>query len=1000
MAKQVYDEIQVLRSCAGGDSAAFEAIVSKYQSLVCAITYSAVGQVDKSEELAQQAFINAWQNLAQLQDLDMFKAWLIAITRNVIRTFYRTQKRDIVNNAAPLDQVGDRPDSSPEPVETIISKEQEMIVQQSLERIPEMYREPMVLFYRQQQSTREVAEALDLTEETVRTRLMRGRKMLKEQVSKMVESTLAHTGPGKAFTTMVVASIAGLALTGTTATAGTAASSTGTAATSAASSGLTALTTGITAKILTAAAVVAVTVGAVFAYKHLTQPSQNPDPSNELVAVVDEQKEVVTPEITEIEAPEVQEIAVEPVDTPESQPLVSQAEIVDLPKPVSPEPIECIHAYMKERDQEGEIWVKGDKKWRFKFGDIEKICDGKRVLVLDHRNKQASYSQGGLKQPEEILDPLMIAELVSKNFDPAKEEAKVNLAGRNCIARINPDIESEPGEVVFDVFEPDSNELLGTAWIDKLTAKLNYLEATESEGGLIGEWHYEPIDDKLFSTKVPAGYTLDQGRYISGIVTDVHLNPVTDATVYVTGLFEGPEREIITQTNKEGFFEYELKFDRDDWGIEFPVVIRAVSPSYPDRAAWTCILDPDVEVEKWPDWMPPIDPEVVVTKIEPRNKTAICKSIQALWLQLEPAGSISGNVTNKQGEPIQDAIVNANMYIRLQVNKQRSGKVFTNRFSIPAKTDETGYYKITGIPSLRGQAFSNGNQSKSCSVRASANGYSPWSQYIENAKNSGNTDVTFTEEKHCDFVLSRNGLTIKGRVVDNYGKPLAHYDHVSYMEKGNRSWYPSSRLDSQGRFVIPNAPRADVILIRKETYSESYGWQHDNKTKNLEFMPYPEKEFEFQVPPDVNEFDVGDLVLNYPDITAEIYVVDFEGNPIGFVECSPQNIGSKELLQDRYWKVTDEIEGKCIIENLPRTDNFDSNRPPRPLVLRSYEKTPRKAKKMLERFSSPIYYRPKYPGDYKHYIFELVLPRKDHHQERRMRIFSPEGELLLEEDSG
>jgi hypothetical protein len=74
MAKQVYDEIQVLRSCAGGDSAAFEAIVSKYQSLVCAITYSAVGQVDKSEELAQQAFINAWQNLAQLQDLDMFKA--------------------------------------------------------------------------------------------------------------------------------------------------------------------------------------------------------------------------------------------------------------------------------------------------------------------------------------------------------------------------------------------------------------------------------------------------------------------------------------------------------------------------------------------------------------------------------------------------------------------------------------------------------------------------------------------------------------------------------------------------------------------------------------------------------------------------------------------------------------------------------------------------------------------------------------------------------------
>ncbi|MHC5155457.1 MAG: sigma-70 family RNA polymerase sigma factor, partial [Planctomycetota bacterium] len=774
MTNEAYNEIQVLRACAGGDAAAFEVIVQKYQSLICAITFSAVGQVEKSEELAQQVFINAWKGLGTLKDLDKFKAWLVGITRNVIRDSFRRQKRDIIAKAAPIDEIGEAPDHSSEPLEAIITKEQEAIVQQSLEQIPEKYREPMVLFYRQQQSTRQVAEAMELSEDTVRTRLMRGRKMLKEQVTQMVESTLSHTGPGKTFTTMVVASIAGLALTGSTAAAATGTAS-GTAATGG-STGLTALTGGITAKILTAAAVVAVGVGAVFAYKHLTESAQTPAPSNEIATVIDEQEGVVTPEITEIQAAEVQEVSVEPIDTPKSQPVASKTEVSDLPKSV-----ECVHAYMKERDQEGEIWTKGDKKWRFKFGDMEKICDGKRVLVLDHRNKQASYSHGGLKQPEEVLQPLMITELVSKNFDPAKEEITVNMPGGSCLARINPNIESEPGEVVFDVIRPETDELLGTVWVDKQTGKLNYLEATEGMNGLIGEWHYEPIDDKFFSTKVPAGYTLDQGRYISGIVTDADSNLVTDATVYITGMFEGPDREIITHTNDEGFFEYELDFRRDDWGIEFPVVIRAVSSSYPDRVAWTCILDPDIEVEKWPDWMPPIDPEVVVTKIEPRNKKAICKSIQALWLQLEPAGSISGNVTNKQGEPIQDAIVNAGMYIRLQVNKQRSGEVFTNGFSIPAQTDENGYYKITGIPSLQGQASSNGYQSKSCSVRALANGYSPWSQYIKN--NHGNADVTFTEEKHCDFVLSRNGLTIKGRVIDNYGKALAHYDHVSYMEK-------------------------------------------------------------------------------------------------------------------------------------------------------------------------------------------------------------------------
>jgi uncharacterized GH25 family protein len=216
-------------------------------------------------------------------------------------------------------------------VETVISKEQEAMVHQSLERIPEMYREPMVLFYRQQQSTRQVAEALDLSEDTVRTRLMRGRKMLKEQVAAMVESTLAHTGPGKAFTTMVVASIAGLALTSATVSAGT---STGTVATSAGSSGLMALTTGITAKIITAAAVVAVSIGAVFAYKHLTKTSQILDQSNDKIAFVeDKKKPAVMPENTETTLPEIQEDTAISIETPDVQiaAMPANAEMPDTP---------------------------------------------------------------------------------------------------------------------------------------------------------------------------------------------------------------------------------------------------------------------------------------------------------------------------------------------------------------------------------------------------------------------------------------------------------------------------------------------------------------------------------------------------------------------------------------------------------------------------------------------------------------------------------------------
>ncbi len=261
MRDELLSDIQIVQSCALGDPEAFAVIVRKYQSLVCAITYSAVGQVEKSEELAQQVFINAWKNLDQLKEPDRFKFWLVGITRNVIRTFYRQQKRDIVNNAASIDQIPDTPGRVAEPLDAIISKEQEALVQESLQQIPEKYREPLVLFYRQQQSTRQVAEALDLTEEAVRTRLLRGRKLLKDQVTQMVESTLSHTGPGKTFTAMVVASIAGLSLTGSSASA---------ASTSAGSSGLTTLTTGVAAKLITVAAVVAVSAGVIFAYIHMS----------------------------------------------------------------------------------------------------------------------------------------------------------------------------------------------------------------------------------------------------------------------------------------------------------------------------------------------------------------------------------------------------------------------------------------------------------------------------------------------------------------------------------------------------------------------------------------------------------------------------------------------------------------------------------------------------------------------------------------------------------
>jgi len=270
MSEERANEIELLKASAKGDTAAFETIVRKYQSFVCAITYSATGDVEKSEELAQEALVSAWRDLARLKDLTKFRAWLSTIARNIIRNSFRGRKRDVAGKAALLELTQKTEATEPEPAKAAIAKEQQAVVGQALRQIPATYREVLVLFYRQEQSVREVAGQLGLSEEAVRTRLSRGRKMLKDQVAAMVETTISRTGPGKAFTTGVIASIAGIAAKGAVAAA---AAQTSAAATTGISTGVKALVGGIAGKLTASAGVLAIGIVAVMAYKHATSPS-------------------------------------------------------------------------------------------------------------------------------------------------------------------------------------------------------------------------------------------------------------------------------------------------------------------------------------------------------------------------------------------------------------------------------------------------------------------------------------------------------------------------------------------------------------------------------------------------------------------------------------------------------------------------------------------------------------------------------------------------------
>jgi RNA polymerase sigma factor (sigma-70 family) len=205
-----YSDAALVTQSVAGNRDAFGQIVAHHQSLICSLAYSATGSLTQSEDIAQETFVTAWKHLPELREPAKLRAWLCGIARNLIGKTLRRDAREPVHVAGPLEEANESPSHEPLPSDHVIGKEEEAILWRSLERIPETYREPLVLFYREHQSVERVADELELTQDAVKQRLSRGRKLLQEQVLAFVEGALEQTSPGKAvMTTSAKAAVVG-----------------------------------------------------------------------------------------------------------------------------------------------------------------------------------------------------------------------------------------------------------------------------------------------------------------------------------------------------------------------------------------------------------------------------------------------------------------------------------------------------------------------------------------------------------------------------------------------------------------------------------------------------------------------------------------------------------------------------------------------------------------------------------------------------------------------
>ena len=205
--QQNSSDASLVMASLGGDRDAFCIIVARYQSLLCSVAYSSVGDVKHSEDIAQETFVEAWKKLETLQDPEKLKSWLCGILRFKVSRYRRKAASQPLEGAEDITEGEDHEAGQIGLEESAIREQEQALLWQTLEQIPANYREPLVLFYREHHSVAHVASALDLSEEVVKQRLSRGRKLLQKAMVTFVEDTLAKSAPSLAFTTSVIAAI-------------------------------------------------------------------------------------------------------------------------------------------------------------------------------------------------------------------------------------------------------------------------------------------------------------------------------------------------------------------------------------------------------------------------------------------------------------------------------------------------------------------------------------------------------------------------------------------------------------------------------------------------------------------------------------------------------------------------------------------------------------------------------------------------------------------------
>ena len=178
------DERELIARLQKRDEAAFEELIRQYEKKVYTLCFRMCGNSEDAEEAAQDAFLALWRGIDRFRQESSLSTGSYRLATNACIDTLRRRKKQSGSVSLDAEELFvDAVDTSPQPQETVEHREAQKLLQEGLYALPEEYRKVLILREIEGLSYTEIAESASIELGTVKSRISRGRSLLRNFLS-------------------------------------------------------------------------------------------------------------------------------------------------------------------------------------------------------------------------------------------------------------------------------------------------------------------------------------------------------------------------------------------------------------------------------------------------------------------------------------------------------------------------------------------------------------------------------------------------------------------------------------------------------------------------------------------------------------------------------------------------------------------------------------------------------------------------------------------------